>query len=96
MRVFKSKRWRTEFLITFSENAASFFIIFGFLLPFFFIFILSTKLFFLAFMLIPFLILLTLIFIVIAYAETRKRIELENKELVNNIKGNYNNNVKNK
>lgn len=70
--------------------------IFGMLLPFFIIFALSTKLFVLAFLLIPFLVLLTVTFMVVAYTETSKRIELENKELMNQIKGNYDKNVKNK
>lgn len=96
MKLLKQRRWRNEFLIAFSGISAPFFMVFGILLPFIIIFTLATRMFFLAFLLMPFLILLFISFSVAAYTETSKKIELENKELINEIKGNYSKNVKNK
>jgi hypothetical protein len=79
-----------------SGIAAPFFIIFGMLLPLFIIFVIATRLFFLAFLMILFIVLLTAMFVVVAYTETSKNIESENKALLNQIKGNYTYNVKNK
>jgi len=94
MRLFKNNRKWNEFLKSFSDISAPYFLVIALISPFFLIF--SLKIPLLAIALLPIVGVFTIATVYIALVDSRKPIKSENTKLMNEIKGNTKDNDKNK